>query len=111
MTPIYMAHMEKRVQEVIDSQFMGFLSAFECTQFIRGELYFYIDSLLTLQNVIIQEDLPSILNFVELVFKLTLKWLEIMPLFVASYKEAIVTPNLFNVDLHSAISMCGYELS
>ena len=106
-----MAHMEKRVQEVNDSQFMGFLSAFECTQFIRGELYFYIDSLLTLQNVIVQEDLPSILNFVELVFKLTLKWLEIMPLFVASYKEAIVTPNLFNVDLHSAISMCGYELS
>jgi len=48
MTPIYMAHMEKRVQEVIDSHFMGFQSAFDCTQFIRGELYFYIDSLLTL---------------------------------------------------------------
>lgn len=47
-----MAHMEKRVKEVMDSNFMGFSNAYECTQFIRGELYYYVDSLLTLPMVI-----------------------------------------------------------
>lgn len=52
MTSTYMAYMEKRVQEVIDSNFMGFSNAYECTQFIRGELYYYVDSLLTLHTLI-----------------------------------------------------------
>ena len=57
------------------------------------------------------DELPSLVNFIELAFKLILKWLEIMPNLISSYKEAIQTPNLFNVDLSAAISMCGYELS
>ena len=40
--------MEKRVKELTDSNFMSFSSAYECTQFMRGELYYYVDSLLTL---------------------------------------------------------------
>jgi hypothetical protein len=52
ITATYMAHMEKRVKEVMDSNFMGFSNAYECTQFIRGELYYYVDSLLTLPMVI-----------------------------------------------------------
>jgi len=31
---------EKKVQRVVDSKFTCFSSAHECTQFIRGELYF-----------------------------------------------------------------------
>lgn len=111
ITPTYMAHLEKRVKEIMESNFLGFANAYECTQFLRGELYYYVDSLLTLPLVIREEDLPSILQFIELVFRMTLKWYEILPAFVPAWKEAQLTQNLMNVDLHAAISMCSYEIS
>jgi len=47
-SPTYMSHLENRVNEIIQSDFRCFNSAYECTQFLRGELFFYVDSLLTL---------------------------------------------------------------
>jgi len=42
---------------------------------------------------------------------MTLQWYEILPNCVSAWKEAQVTPNLMNVDLQAALSLCGYELS
>jgi len=102
---------EKKIQKVLNSNFQSFQNAWECTQFIRGELFYYIDALLTTPNSVHTDDLPSLINFIELAFKLILKWFEIMPSHLSSFKEALQTPNLFNVDLSAAIAMCGYELS
>lgn len=88
MSPTYMAHIEKRIRQIMESNFLHFGSAYECTQFLRGELYFYVDSLLTLPLLINSEDLPAILNFCELVLQLTLKWLELLPLFVPAWHES-----------------------
>ena len=69
-----MSLLENRVNEIISSDFRCFKSAYECTQFIRGELFFYVDSLLTLHSQTTREDLPAILDFIETVFKMTLRW-------------------------------------
>lgn len=106
-----MSLLENKVKEIIQTNFRCFNSAYDCTQFIRGELYFYIDSLLTLPMYTTREDVPAILDFFELVFKLMLKWYHMIPSYITSYKEAIVTQNLFNVDLSAAISLCSYEIS
>lgn len=105
-----MAHIEKRIRQIMESNFLHFGSAYECTQFLRGELYFYVDSLLTLPLLITSEDLPAILNFCELVLQLTLKWFELLPLFVPAWHESQANPSLFNVDLACAVANCGQEL-
>jgi len=99
------------MKSIIETNFRCFDSAFECTQFIRGELYYYVDSLLTLQDRTNKEDLPAILNFMDLYFQLMLKWYELIPSYITAWREAITTPNLFNVDLSAAISLCCYEIS
>jgi hypothetical protein len=88
-------YLEKRVRELLDSNLFGFTSAYECTQFIRGTLFYYVDSLVTMSAVINQEDLQGILNFLELVFKLTLKWYEILPALIPAWKENQTTKHLF----------------
>jgi hypothetical protein len=45
-----MAILEKRIREIISSNFLCFQSGYECTQFLRGELFQYVDSLLTLYD-------------------------------------------------------------
>ncbi len=107
----YLSLLENKINEVISTDFRCFSSAYECTQFIRGELYFYTDSLLTLQNQTTREDLPAIFNFLETVFNMILKWYQLIPSYVTQWKEAVATPNLFNVDLSAAISLCCYEVS
>ena len=52
--------MALKVKEIIQSDFRCFDSPHKFTQFIRGELYFYIDSLISLFNSTTAEDLPAI---------------------------------------------------
>lgn len=106
-----MSLLENKVKEITTSDFRCFSSAYECTQFIRGELFFYVDSLLTLHTQTTREDLPAILDFIEVVFQMIIRWYQLIPSYASSWKEAIATPNLFNVDLSAAISLCCYEVS
>jgi hypothetical protein len=54
--------------------------------------------------------LPVVIDFVGLVFKLLLTWLEIFPDYNKAYKDCAQHPYLFCVDLPSAISQCCFEL-
>ena len=111
MNPAYHANVTKRINDVIQSEFTCFDSAYECTQFIRGELYYYVDSMVTLLNVISSDDLPVIIDLVKQVFELTLTWLKIFPAYASSYREGKSNSNLYNVDLSTAIAYCGSELA
>ena len=62
---------------ILESKFQCFTSAFECTQFIRGELYVYMDSLLTLPMTITPSDIKFIIDFTRSVFRLILTWIDI----------------------------------
>ena len=86
-----MVYLEKRIRDLYDTDLFGFTSAYECTQFIRGNLFYYVDSLVTMPALVTQEDLPAILNFIELVIKLMLKWYEILPALVPAWKESQAT--------------------
>jgi hypothetical protein len=77
----------KIVKEIIDKDFTNFETATKVTQFIRGELYFYIDSLISLFTSTNSEDIPAIFDFMQEVFKLILKWMEIFPNYLKSFNE------------------------
>lgn len=101
----------KRINDVTESNFSCFESGYECTQFIRGELYFYVDSMLTLATVIGVDDLPAILELMSRVFELVLCWLRIVPSYRESQRETKSNSQLYCVDLACAIAMCGNELA
>jgi len=82
----------------------------ECTQFIRGELWVYFDSYLILYNEMNQVDLKKMIDFARYVFLLFFKWVEIFPKYADLYKLNKQYPDLFAVDLKTAVAMCGYEL-
>lgn len=48
----------KRVKNLVESRFQNQMSAQELTQFVRGKLYFHLDSLLSLSNSTCEDDLP-----------------------------------------------------
>ena len=79
--------LETKLKEIIQSKFTCFESAHACTQFIRGELYVFVDSILTIYSNITSNDLPAIVEFMSLVFQLILTWMEIFPLYYPSFKE------------------------
>lgn len=76
-----------RVKQIMESDFKCFNSPNELTQFIRGELYFYIDSLISLYTSTTSDDLVAILEFMQEVFRLILKWMEIFPQYLKIFNE------------------------
>ena len=70
--------MLQKVQDIIARDFKVFETPRDLTQFVRGELYFYVDSLLSMLSTTV-EDLPSIFEFMKEIFKLIFKWMEIFP--------------------------------
>jgi hypothetical protein len=84
----YHTHIMKKINDTITSEFTGFESAYQCTQFIRGELYFYVDSMITLTNIITSDDLPMIIDLIRNVLELILTWLRICPEYKDSFRES-----------------------
>lgn len=108
--PAYQTRLETIIQEIVKSRFKNFKTAHEVTQFIRGELFFYVDSIITIPTETTSADLPARVEFITQVFELIITWLDIFPSYVEAYKECHATPNLMLVDVGCAISQCGYEL-
>ena len=55
----------KTLRTLIDTKFDNGMSPMELTQFVRGKLYFHLDSLLSLSNTTCEDDLPSIFEFIQ----------------------------------------------
>ena len=81
------------------------------TQFVRGEFFYYVDCLLTMVSCINTDDLPAVLDFMGLAFKLIIRWYELAPKLVPAFREANQAPQLFNVDFQAALAMCCFDLS
>ena len=55
-------------------------------KFIRGELYVYVDSLIT-NTITTTNEIPETIDFIRLVMELALIWLEIFPNYSKAFKE------------------------
>jgi len=91
-------------------EFKGFFpSAYKLTQFLRGELYFYVDSLISIFTSTTPEDLPGIFDFVKEVFSMIMKWMEIFPQYLNAFNASQQNLNLYLVDQDAALAQCGNE--
>jgi hypothetical protein len=63
-----------------------------------------VDSLISLFSQTTSEDLPAIFEFIQEVFKMIIKWMEVFPKYVANFNESQLYPSLFLIDIDTAIS-------
>lgn len=97
------------MQEIIANDFKGFPSPSHLTQFIRGELYFYVDSLMSIFATSSVDEVPAIFDFMKDIFSLIFKWIEIFPQHLPAFQDSLHHPQLYLVSYEAAIAQCGNE--
>jgi hypothetical protein len=98
------------VKEIIASDFKYFDTPFNLSQYIRGELYFYVDSIISISTLANSDDLPTTFEFMQETFELIFKWMDLFPAMLKTYNETMHNPNVYLVDLASSLASCGPEL-
>ena len=88
-------------------------TSMEITQFLRGKLFFYIDSILTLDHLILPspENLKQILQFLDIVFELIIAYVLAFPSLKNEYEKTKHFPNLYLVQRNAALSLCYQEFA
>lgn len=84
--------MRQKVRDIISGDFKGtfFEKPRDVTQFIRGELFFYVDSLMSVFQTSSVEEVKPIFEFItNEVYALVFKWIEIFPEYLASFLEGL----------------------
>lgn len=105
--------LKRKVEDTIEEEFDNLESAFEVTQFLRGELFIYWDCLLSNWDTsdLSKDEFRDIIDFMHEVYKLIIKWLEIFPVKYMKYYEVLKkVKKAFLVDKNIAIAASGYEL-
>ena len=100
----------KTLKTLVDTKFDNGMNAIELTQFVRGKLYFHLDSLLSLSNSTCEDDLPSIFEFVQAYIELVKVWMNEFTRYLPEYQATLTTPALICVCKRAAISRLGKEL-
>lgn len=117
-TLLVMQELEQKQQLVlrlIKAEFNGAalsMTPFDVVQQIRGSLFFYADSLLSLSwyYKLNKENLPQIFDFFSLLYELIAKWLKHFPSIKASYSRSRKDAHLYLRDFDVAMAMCYPEL-
>ena len=105
--------MTKEVEKTIKSEFDNFKSAQEVTQFLRGKLFTFVDSLLANcdDDTNSPDDFRDMIEFMEKVFLLIIKWLELFPSKYMEYFEIHKkNKKAFLVNVNVAVAASGNEL-
>ena len=105
--------MTKEVEKTIKSEFDNFKSAQEVTQFLRGKLFIFVDSLLAIcdDDTNSPDDFRDMIQFMEKVFLLIIKWLELFPSKYMEYFEIHKkNKKAFLVNVDVAVAASGNEL-
>lgn len=74
---------------VIKNNFSG-LGAFETTQFLRGELYVAVDTVLT-QEYESEEQVDQVIEFINVVLELVVAWLRKVPSLLPLVRSYLLT--------------------
>ena len=102
---------KKELKDILENGFEVLETPRKVTQYIRGELYFYVDSMLSLHLNTTTRELPKIYDFMQYVFKLVQLWMKLFPTkLYKSYKDSIKSTKLYLIDFETSLSRCGCEL-
>lgn len=104
--------LKRKVEDTLEADFENLKSAHEATQFLRGELFFYVDGYLANWKSSDEDaDYRDVIEFMHVVFKLIIRWMDIFPKKYMKYYEIHKrSKQEYLVDKDVAIAASGYEL-
>ena len=81
--------LKEKVEDIVKEEFDNFKTAFEATQFLRGEIYYYVDWILANweEQNLSKSDFRKAIDFLEQVFLMIIKWLDLFPTKYMKYYE------------------------
>eukprot|EP00826_Nyctotherus_ovalis_P005218 TRINITY_DN11170_c0_g2_i13.p1 TRINITY_DN11170_c0_g2~~TRINITY_DN11170_c0_g2_i13.p1 ORF type:complete len:284 (-),score=59.79 TRINITY_DN11170_c0_g2_i13:218-1045(-) len=105
------AHMA-RLLLFVKANFTLQLSPIEVTEYVRGELFLYADTLLTMMHVFkpTLTEIQEILSFTETLLTLIIQWIKCFPQFRKEYELSKEYPNLYLTSTRTAVARCYPEL-
>jgi hypothetical protein len=101
--------MQAKILDLIGNNLM-LHTAWEITQFYRGELFTYVDLILS-EITYSKTELFPIVTFLSKVVELITTWLKMFPSLKPAYKRALADPALFYTDREAALALCLPELA
>jgi len=94
---------------MIQTKFKCFKNAYQVTHYLRGRLYYFVDTVMTTDYYSLE--LKDISSFLFLIVKMIVLWLEIFPkTLLIPFIEGKRYPKLIHIDKNVALAMCGYEM-
>ena len=97
------------MKKLVETDFLSIDTVHELTQYVRGELFFFADSVLTLGEHRNKKQLEQMQDFMREVLQLIFKWMQLFPSLVSYYAAPIDDLNLPQTH-HQAVALCGAEL-
>ena len=79
----------------METDFMSIDNVHELTQYLRGELFFFVDSILSLGEVRMKKQLEQTQDFMKEVLTLIFRWMMIYPSIVSSYALPVEDQGLY----------------
>lgn len=105
--------LKRKVEDTIEEEFKNLETAFDVTQFLRGEMFIYVDCLLANCDTsdVSKDDFRDIVDLMYQVFKIIIKWLDVFPdQYMKYYEVNRKIKKGYLVDRDIAISAAGIEL-
>ena len=97
------------MNEILASNFNCFSNAFEITQYLRGNLYIFLDMTMTTEHN--PGDLQFVYNFLHSIAKLIALWLKLFPSqFLVPFIEGKNHYELYYIDKNVALALSAYEI-
>lgn len=93
----------------METDFLSFEDPKRFTQYVRGEMYFFIDSLLSLGDARTDRQLEVTRAFINDLYKMVFRWMEIFPNLYEHYRPAELPEDYDYQTMDQAISNSGYE--
>ena len=107
----HLASAQEKAEKVIESQFKCLATSFEITQYIRGELYIFVDSVLTYEGYKDKKKILSkAINFLKKVLQLIAEWFKEFPKYLKSFMEYQKLKDLMRLDRDIAFVACFPEI-
>ena len=78
--------MHSELKKLMETDFLSFEDPKRFTQYVRGEMYFFIDSLLSLGDARTDRQLEVTRAFINDLYKMVFRWMEIFPNLYEHYR-------------------------
>ena len=99
-----------KMQEMRETQFDSLKTASEVNQFLRGEWFFYVDSIISITHHLQRQELQLVYSFMQESIATVLTYFETYPKIGHFYSVSKRVPKAHLIDKDCALAKAGFEM-